>query len=123
MSSNSEDPKVSSNELPESQSGWRPKWIHTRLGITFVILYTLVVLGGALVASTWLYDWSRLRILDTSSLADLANFDFFRNQGNKPAQQPPSAAAQPAQAGSSQESAPAQPKTDVPAVNILLLGN
>lgn len=123
MSSNSEDPKLSSTEHPEPRSGWRPKWLHSRLGITFVVLYTLVVLGGALVASTWLYDWSRLRILDTSSLADIANLDFLSNR-NKPAQQPAAAAAaQSAPAGTPQASAPVTPKADVPAVNILLLGN
>lgn len=123
MSSNSEDPKLTPTEHPETQSGSRPKWYHTRLGITFVILYTLIVLGGALVASTWLYDWSRLRILDTSSLADIANLDFLRNR-SKPAQQSEApSAAQSAPAGTPQASAPPQSTTDVPAVNILLLGN
>jgi len=123
MSLNAEDPKRTPNSRPESRSGWGPKWLHTRLGVTFVVLYTLVVLGGALVASTWLYNWSQLRILNTSSLADIANFDFLsKNSWNKPAEQP-AAAAQSAVAGTTQDSAPTQPKVEIPPVNILLLGN
>jgi len=123
MSSNAEDPKTSPNSPETPRSDWRPKWLHTRLGITFVILYTLVVLGGALVASTWLYDWSRLRIIGTSSLADLANLDFLSGNRNKATEEQPAAPAQADAAGTTEQSTPQKPVIDVPAVNILLLGN
>ena len=110
-----------SSRPAETQSGL-PKWLRSRLGITFVVIYTLVVMGGALVASTWLYDWSRLRILGTSSLADLANLDFLTgeawNRNNEQAAVAPDDAA-----GGVEEVAPAEPVVTIPAVNILLLGS
>jgi LCP family protein required for cell wall assembly len=94
------------------------------LGITFVVLYTLVVLGGALVASTWLYDWSRLRILGTSSLADLANLDFLKNNswGNDD-EQAAAAEGDAAAAGNGDESASSAPALNIPTINVLLLGS
>ena len=125
MSSNSEERKNSSTSRSETPSSGRPKWLHSRLGITFVVLYTLVVLGGALVASTWLYDWSRLRILGTSSLADLANLDFLTSGvWNKPAEQAAAPTGEEAVAGvASGDVAPTQPTVNIPAINVLLLGS
>jgi LCP family protein required for cell wall assembly len=124
MSSNSEDRKRSPVSRPDTSSGKRRSWLHSRLGITFVVLYTLVVLGGALVASTWLYDWSRLRILGTSSLADLANLDFLdASTWSKKAEEQPAQATTSDVAGAADAQAAAQPKIDVPAINVLLLGN
>lgn len=123
MSSNSGNRKPTPVSQPDTPSGRRPKWLQSRLGVTFVVLYTLVVLGGALVASTWLYDWSRLRILGTSSLADLANLDFLtaRNWNNS-SEQSAEVAGEGA-AGSTDEDTPAQPSVTIPAINVLLLGN
>jgi LCP family protein required for cell wall assembly len=123
MSSNTEERKSSRKASSESQSDGRPKWLRSRLGITFVILYTLVVMGGALVASTWLYDWSRLRIIGTSSLADLANFDFLTNNRWNQEEGQPTAAEGQAAAENSAEADAAQPSVAVPAINVLLLGN
>src|SRR5688572_21879808 len=116
MSLNSEDRSKSPTPRPESTPRGGPKWLHSRLGITFVVLYTLVVLGGALVASTWLYDWSRLRILGTSSLAELANLDFLTSSAwNKPADQTPETAGEAAAQGSAEdESAQSQSKEYIP---------
>ena len=124
MSSNSGNRKPTPVSQADTPSGGRPKWLHSRLGITFVVLYTLVVLGGALVASTWLYDWSRLRILGTSSLADLANLDFLtaRNWSNGN-EQSAEVAGEGAVAGTTDENAPTQPLVSIPAINVLLLGN
>ncbi|MCC6458200.1 MAG: LCP family protein [Caldilineaceae bacterium] len=98
--------------------------MHSRLGITFVVLYTLVVLGGALVASTWLYDWSRLRILGTSSLAELANLDFLTSGAwNKPEDQASEVVGEAAvEGGAVDESAQNQPAVTIPPINVLLLG-
>lgn len=124
MSSNSEERKNSANSRPDSPSGGRPKWLQSRLGITFVVLYTLVVLGGALVASTWLYDWSRLRILGTSSLADLANLDFLNaSNWSKQEGQPAEAAGTAAVEGTGEANAAVQPTVNIPAINVLLLGS
>jgi LCP family protein required for cell wall assembly len=124
MSSNAEDRKNTPITRPDSNSGGRPKWLHSRLGITFVVLYTLVVLGGALVASTWLYDWSRLRILGTSSLADLANLDFLIGGAwNKADEEPEETAGDDAFAGSGDEAASMQPALEIPTINVLLLGS
>lgn len=100
-------------------------WLHSRLGITFVVIYTLVVLGGALVASTWLYDWSRLRILGTSSLAELANLDFltsgaWNNSDEQTAETTGEAAAD---GSAADDSAQSQPQEYVPPINVLLLGS
>jgi LCP family protein required for cell wall assembly len=124
MASNSEDRNKTLTSRPQTPTGVRPKWYQTRLGITFVVLYTLVVMGGALVASTWLYDWSRLRILGTSSLADLANLDFLTNNswGNA-AEQPANAADAAIDAGNSEENAATQPTVNIPTINVLLLGS
>ena len=125
MASNSEDRNNSPQSRPDTPSVGRRNWIHSRLGITFVVLYTLVILGGALVASTWLYDWSRLRILGTSSLADLANLDFLTGAAwnNQPDEQPVEANGESVVDGVSSEVAPAQSTVNIPKVNVLLLGS
>jgi polyisoprenyl-teichoic acid--peptidoglycan teichoic acid transferase len=126
MSSNSEERKAptNSNSRPDSQAGRRRSWLHTRLGITVVVLYSLVVLGGALVASTWLYDWSRLRILNTSSLADLANLDFLLNRGwNQSEAQPADATGDTTAQSADASSASTEQTLDIPAINVLLMGN
>src|SRR5688572_19103945 len=120
MSSNSGDRKKSQKPRPDSPSNGRPNWLHSRVGITVVVLYTLVVLGGALVASTWLYDWSRLRILGTSSLADLANLDLLTARTEE---QPAMDASEAVVDSSGEELAPAEPQVNIPAINVLLLGS
>jgi polyisoprenyl-teichoic acid--peptidoglycan teichoic acid transferase len=124
MASNSGDRRKTPQPRPDKPSSGRPSWLHSRLGVTFVILYTLVILGGALVASTWLYDWSRLRILGTSSLADLANLDFLTGAAWNRAEEPPVASdGESVAEGSSAEVAPAQPAVNIAPVNVLLLGS
>ena len=124
MASNSGDQKNTPKLRPDTPSEGRRSWMHTRLGITFVVLYTLVILGGALVASTWLYDWSRLRILGTSSLADLANLDFLTGAAwNKPDEQPVDSGREGIAAGVNSDDAPTQSTVNIPVVNVLLLGN
>lgn len=125
MSLNSEDRNKTSTPPPGSAPERRKNWLHSRLGITIVVFYVLVVMGGALVASTWLYDWSRLRILGTSPLADLANLDFLNNGGwNKSTDQ---AAETPgdavAEGAAGEESAATKPTVNIPAINVLLLGS
>lgn len=122
MSSNAGDRNNKPISRPDLKSGGRRSWLHSRLGVTFVVLYTLVVLGGALVASTWLYDWSRLRILGTSSLADLANLDFFTNNNLNNEEQPVEAEGAAVAEGEAEESGPTQPTVNIPAINVLLLG-
>lgn len=43
----------------------------SRLSIALAVIYTLGVIGVAVVAGNWLYDWSRMRILGDSELASL----------------------------------------------------
>ncbi len=124
MASNSGDRKKTPHLGQDLPSGGRRSWFHSRLGITFVVLYTLVILGGALVASTWLYDWSRLRILGTSSLADLANLDFLTGAAwNRANEQPVDNSGEEMVEGASAEDAAAQPAVNIPPVNVLLLGS
>ncbi len=125
MSANSKDRNNSSTSRSNTPSDGRTKWLHSRLGVTFVVLYTLVVLGGALVAGTWIYDWSRLRILGTSSLADLANLDFLTAGGwNQSDDQSSVAAGDEAVAGvGGAQTDLTQSTVNIPAINILLLGS
>jgi polyisoprenyl-teichoic acid--peptidoglycan teichoic acid transferase len=94
----------------------------SRTVIAVAALYTLAVLGIALVASSWLYDWSRLRIVSTSQLAELTNLDFLTpSLWNKGSEQPGEAEA--AALESSLDSlANEVPQVQVPAINVLLLG-
>ena len=90
--------------------------------ITLAVVYTLAMLGGALWASSWLYDWSRLRIVSTSQLAELTNLDFLTprlwNKGNEATE----AAAAETTAPTTEDAAPEQSQVQVPAINVLLLG-
>ena len=124
MSSNSGDRQKAQVSRAGTSSGARRKWYQTRWGVTFVVLYSLVVMGGALVASTWLYDWSRLRILGTSPLADLANLDFLTGNAWNRDEEQAAGSTDEGEAGSfTDESANAQPALDIPTINVLLLGS
>jgi LCP family protein required for cell wall assembly len=98
--------------------------LHSRLGITFVVLYTLVVLGGALVASTWLYDWSRLRILGTSSLMELASLDFLTSGAwdNSTEQADDTAGDATVEGAAGDGAVQSQSVVDIQPLNVLLLG-
>lgn len=124
MASNSGDRKNSHPARTDGHSTGRRKWLHSRLGITFVVLYTLVILGGALVASTWLYDLSRLRILGTSSLADLANLDFLTGAAwNRGEEQVVAEDGEVVAEGTVAEADAAPALANFPPVNVLLLGS
>jgi LCP family protein required for cell wall assembly len=125
MSLNSENRKKRSAPDASPMSDKRKNWLHSRVGITIAVFYVLVVMGGALVASTWLYDWSRLRILGTSPLAELANLDFLNNGGwNNPTDQAVETLGDVALDGTAgEESAATEPTVNIPAINVLLLGS
>ncbi len=93
----------------------------SRLSIALAVIYTLGVIGIAVVAGSWLYDWSRMRILGNSELATLDLLpSSFRIQPAEPAidgtegEESAGTADELAQA----EEAPAA----MPPINILLMG-
>ena len=90
-----------------------------QINVTVAVVYTLVVLGMAVIASGWLYGWAQQRIVGESSLADLANFDFLIPNRNEP---PPLPADGLPQGEAAQNAPEAEPVAVVPPVNILLLG-
>lgn len=99
------------------------KWLQRRLGIVFVVFYSLIILGGAVVASTWLYNWSMLRIVGTSSFTDLVNLDFLTNTNwNNDSDQPAEAAGETAVDGGGEEAVAVEPTINIPPINVLLLG-
>ena len=124
MALNSEDRTKKIVSRPVSGSGRQKSWLHSRLGITLAVIYTLVVFGGAVVASSWLYDWSRLRILGTSPLAELANLDFLTsNTWNKtPGQDEQAAGEAAAEESANEANVDSEPKSTIQPINILLLG-
>ncbi len=91
-----------------------------RWGIAAAIVYSLLTLLVALVVSSWVYDMARTRVLNSSSLADLADWDVLLpslNSDINPGQTAEEAAAQ--------EAAEASGDTEevaVPAINVLLMG-
>jgi LCP family protein required for cell wall assembly len=95
-----------------------------RWGVATAILYSLVTLIVAGSVSFWLYDWARLRILNSSSFSDLANWhalipgNFARPAGE--AGDPNAAGA--VQGKTALEDAGGQAAAPVPAINVLLLG-
>lgn len=98
--------------------------VRGRLALMVVALYTLAVVGIAVVAGSWLYDWSRLRILGNSSLSELGYIEFFaptiQVETDAEAVVAPSAGSvdgQPEQAV-----APTDAAVNLPPLNILLLG-
>ncbi len=94
----------------------------SRMAVTVAVLYTLAVLGVALVAGSWLYDWSRLRIVSTSQLAEFTNLDFLTSGlWNKGSEQVDNAEADVLEAAPD-SLASELPQTQVPAINVLLLG-
>ncbi len=98
--------------------------VRGRLALMVVVLYTLAMMGLAVVVGSWLYDWSRLRILGNSSLSELAYLDFFAPA--TPVESTPESAVAPSvEAADSQVEAappPAAPSVNLPPLNILLLG-
>lgn len=90
--------------------------------VTLAIVYTVAMIGGALFASSWLYDWSRLRIVSTSQLAEITNLDFLApslwgNGGEQTEEAAAEAVVPDADAAVSE-----QPQVQVPPINVLLLG-
>ncbi|HXF63988.1 MAG TPA: LCP family protein, partial [Caldilineaceae bacterium] len=111
----------------ENRSTKTKKWANGlppgRWGVAAVILYSLVTLVVALSVSYWLYDWARLRILNSSSVAELADWNVLLpgNLGEGAGQSDDAAIAGEA-AGAPSEENSAQPAVTVPAINVLLLG-
>jgi LCP family protein required for cell wall assembly len=90
--------------------------------MSVAIVYTLAVLGIALATSYWLYDWSRLRIVNSSQLAELTNLDFLTpSLWNKNSEQPEAVAEEAGQTSPDGVLAEAA-QVQVPAINVLLLG-
>lgn len=88
--------------------------------IGLIVLYTIVILAGTLFGYLRLYDWARLRIVQTSSLAALP-FSPANGLSSKPAPNANAAAgANNGAAQSAQQTQAAEPAA--PVVNILLLG-
>lgn len=91
-----------------------------RRGVAAAIVYSLVTLILALVVSSWVYDLARVRILNSSSFADLANWEVLL-PGNGGADEAGAGDG----ANAAQEGAAAdgdQAEQAVPAINVLLLG-
>ena len=95
-----------------------------RFAVAITILYTTAILVLALVASNYLYDWSRLRILKSSSLSDIADVSAFIPITLQEPDADGEGAAVQALVSDSQASGhrPAQLPASVPAINVLLLG-
>jgi LCP family protein required for cell wall assembly len=89
--------------------------------VAAAVVYSLITLVVALAVSTWLYDWARVRILQSSSFADLASWNALlpSSLGKQAGEVPQEGDAA---AGATQGDAAAVPATSVPAINVLLLG-
>lgn len=95
--------------------------VSSRISIALAVLYTLGVIGIAVVAGKWLYDWSRLRILGESQLASLDLLpSTFRIQLADPAAETTgdSATVESADSTASVAEAP----VEIAPINVLLLG-
>ncbi len=90
--------------------------------LPLALVYTLAVLGVALVTASWLYDWSRLRILGDSPLAEAADLDFLTSNWFKAPASTADVAASPDADAPVAEEVAAEPEVTVPAINVLLLG-
>jgi LCP family protein required for cell wall assembly len=95
-----------------------------RWAVSLAIVYTLVVLGGAFAAGTWLYDWSRQRIVGTSPLAELADLDFLTlGRWGDASNGAPDADSQAQATNPGNPTDGAAPSAvNIPPVNVLLLG-
>lgn len=95
--------------------------VRGRVVIMVTVLYTLAVVGIAVVAGSWLYDWSRLRILGSSSLYELGYIEFFA-PANQTSENVVPQEGDGETVGEEQVVEAAAPAVRLPPLNILLLG-
>jgi len=119
MASTSHGPE-STSKASGNQGGARE--LRRRLVMPVALVYTLAVLGVALVTSSWLYDWARLRILGSSPLAGVTDLDFLTANWLKTPEVSVDTAASDTLAAPVAAENSAAPVVTVPAINVLLLG-
>jgi polyisoprenyl-teichoic acid--peptidoglycan teichoic acid transferase len=97
----------------------RPRFV-----VFWVTIYALAVIVGTGLASSWVYDWARIRMLNNSQLAELADWNpAVRLVAPKPAmEQPDLAEVAPSHSDGATEERSSAPVVVVPAINVLLLG-
>ncbi len=120
MTSPSQEP-ASTPQAPDTPGATRE--FRRRLILPLALVYTLAVLGVALVTGSWLYDWARLRILGSSPLAEVTDLDFLSTNWLKAT--PEATVVAPTTEGAAASSAvqdTTTPAVTVPAINVLLLG-
>ncbi|GIV77859.1 MAG: hypothetical protein KatS3mg050_2253 [Litorilinea sp.] len=117
----------STNEAMDRKPAGRPPGerttLYRRLAIAGSVFYVIFVLTFALLLSNRLYDWARLRILNSSPLANLPEFEMLAPASLQ------SVTEQPAPENNATADAQQQPEvtsatvdTPKPAINVLLLG-
>lgn len=94
-----------------------------RAAVAIVILYCFVVLVAALITGNRLYEWSRQRIIGSSALAMLPNFEALVPQSlQSPEVADEETAVEDASVSGEQAPVDSAPSTTAHAINILLLG-
>ena len=103
------------NEQPESRG------VNRRIAISITLAYVLVVVALAVVASNFLHDWARMRIVDSYGANRASALAAARHTNLAPAAEITGAAAElPASEQTAVASAPAA--STIPAINVLLIG-